>query len=247
MNKPHKHHLLIANTDLDMEIKTSTSNHYCYIISYISEKANSDIYLLLLLHDTNFKQIPIQTTDFTDKKVKFNAPLLLLFLILIFIIRKSKTIQVYEMNKSYIHHLLKANIYFDIKLKIFICSNCTHTTDFISKKAKFDFYLLLFPLVTNLIQLMLLSYNFTREKIKLDKVYKINKSYIYHLLKTNTNLDIKQKTSISNSCRCYNIIIMRPYSYRVACDFGIIFNCLHYLNSFYIFNLKFLCVLILLT
>lgn len=43
---------------------------------------------------------------------------------------------------------------------------------------------------------------FMREKSKIVPVYKENKFQIYYLVKVNTNLGMKLKTSISNGCSC---------------------------------------------
>lgn len=55
------------------------------------------------------------------------------------------------MNKPYIHYLLKANTDLGMKLKMFINSGCSYGTDFMSKKAKSNVYLLLLSLSTNFI------------------------------------------------------------------------------------------------
>lgn len=64
---------------------------------------------------------------------------------------------------------------------------------FRSKKVKSDSYLLLLPPVTI----------FIRGKVKIVQVYKVNKSYFYHLLKVNTNLGKKLKISINSGLLYY--------------------------------------------
>lgn len=61
--------------------------------------------------------------DFISKKAKFDIYLLLLSVIIIFIRKKSKIVQVYKINKLHIYHLLKTNINISIKLKICISNN----------------------------------------------------------------------------------------------------------------------------
>lgn len=70
------------------------------------------------------------------------------------------------MKKPHIYNQLKENTDLDMKLKMFISSSCSCTTDFISEKVKSDIHLLLLPSVTNFIQLMLLCYNFYKRKSK---------------------------------------------------------------------------------
>lgn len=70
------HYLLKANTDLDMKLKMSASSGCLRVTDFASEKAKSDVHLLLLPPVTNFVR------------------------------GKAKTDQVYEMNKPHMHHLL---------------------------------------------------------------------------------------------------------------------------------------------
>lgn len=95
--------------------------------------------------------LSLVTTDFKSKKEKFDAYLLLLPLVIIFLKEKAKIFLIYKMNKSYISCLLKANTDLGIKLKMFTSNSCFCIIEFISKKVKNDIYLLLLLLITNFI------------------------------------------------------------------------------------------------
>lgn len=73
---------------------------------------------------------------------------------------------------------------------------------------------------------MPLRYNFYKKKTKPNKVYEMNKPYMHYLQIANTNQSMKLKMFTSNSCRYCNIVIIRPYSYKVAYDFEAISNYL---------------------
>lgn len=75
----------------------------------------------------------------------------------------------------------------------------------ISKKEKFNIYLLLLPLIIS----------FLKRKAKTFQIYKLNKSYIYYLLKTNTNLDIKFKLFTNKGCLYTIDLINKKAKYNI--------------------------------